>query len=181
MLLKKTKFYIFKDSKFVKNLVIPFDSLGLNNPILSKITLNRGLGIFAQNNLLLKMTINEFRLITGQHPFLTYSKKSIAGFKLRADSLIGVSVTLRKSKMYSFLDRLIHLSIPKLFDFKGFSKKNFDKHGNYNFSFKDQSLFPELEAETIIQKLGLNISFIFSTKDITQNFIILSNLGFPFS
>lgn len=147
---------------------------------LCKISLNRGLGILAQNNLLFKMSINEFRLITGQHPFFTFAKHSISTFKLRKDTLIGVAVTLRKNKMYSFLDRFIHLVLPQIFDFQGFSIKNFDKSGNYNFSLLDQSIFPEINSDNCLNMLGLNISFVFSHKNISQNISDLKMLGFPF-
>lgn len=147
---------------------------------LLKITLNRGLGAFSDNKRVQQSSIDEFCLITGQYPKLIYSKNAIAGFKLRENLLIGLKVTLRSSRMYSFLDRLIHLAFPQIPDFKGCSSKNFDGSGNYNFGLSDQSIFPEVSYDKISEQLGFNITFVFSSLDPVQNLAFLKTLNFPF-
>lgn len=161
------KTYNNKNNKFYK-------------PKILKISLNRGLGNLAQNKKLLEMSINEFRLITGQQPSFTYAKKAISGFKLRKQTLIGMKVTLRNEKMISFYNRLIHLVLPQIRDFKGFSFSQFDKFGNYNFGLSTQYIFPEINYELITKQLGLNISIITATTDLNENILLLKQLNFPF-
>ena len=114
-------------------------------PKIEKIQINRGLGVAAQNKKVLDKSVNEFRSITGQQPLVTTAKKSIAGFKLREDVELGITVTLRRNKMYSFLDRLINLALPRIRDFQGLDPNKFDKFGNYTFGLTDQLIFPEIE------------------------------------
>ena len=149
-------------------------------PKIKKIKINRGLGLNAQNNKILKKTINEFRSITGQQPIITKSKKSIAGFKIRENIELGVTITLRGEKMYSFLDRLINLVLPRIRDFQGLSPKKFDKYGNYNFGITDQLIFPEIEYESIDQMLGFNISIITSAQTSNESLELLKKIGLPF-
>ena len=127
-------------------------------PQINKIIVNRGLGQLAQNKTILHMSVNEFRSITGQHPCFTYAKKSISTFKIKEKTILGMKVVLRKKKMHSFLDRLIHLVLPQIREFKGFSKKQFDNSGNYHFGLKEQAIFPELNYELIKYKFLNNLS-----------------------
>ena len=149
-------------------------------PKIDKIILNRGLGNLAQNKTILNMSLKEFSSITGQHPCLTYAKKSISTFKVREKTILGMMVVLRKKKMYSFLDRLIHLILPQIREFNGFSKKQFDNSGNYHFGLKTQDIFPELEYELIKYPLGLNISLITNVTSQIQNIELLKSVHFPF-
>jgi large subunit ribosomal protein L5 len=149
-------------------------------PKIKKIQLNRGLGVSAQNTKILKKSIEEFRLITGQQPVVTKAKQSNAGFKVREEMELGITITLRGKKMYSFLDRLISLSLPRIRDFQGLDPKKFDKHGNYNFGINDQLIFPEIDYENVDQALGLNISIVTSTQNSKESLSLLKKMGLPF-
>src|SRR6476469_340561 len=148
-------------------------------PKLVKIQVNRGLGIDGQNNSILKKSIDEFRVITGQQPVVTKAKKSIAGFKVREEMNLGVTVTLRGEKMYSFLEKLIHLVLPRIRDFRGLSSKGFDNHGNFNFGLREQSVFPEISFESIDQARGLNITIVTTAKTKNEGKALLKGFGFP--
>ena len=149
-------------------------------PKLEKICINIGLGLKAQNKNCLQKTINELRLITGQHPALTKAKNSIANFKLRQDVPLGLIVTLRKVKMYAFLERLIVLALPCIRDFNGLNPKSFDKQGNYNFGITDHSIFPELSFDTLDERRGLNITIVTTAKSSGESLFLLTLLGLPF-
>lgn len=129
---------------------------------LEKIQINRGLGLLAQNTNILQKSIQEFQLITGQKPIITKAKKAIAGFKIRHNMEIGLTVTLRGKKMYTFLQKLIFLTFAQIRDFRGLSLKNFDKAGNYTFGLNEQLIFPEIEYEDVDQQQGLTITFVIS-------------------
>lgn len=148
-------------------------------PKLIKIQINRGLGIDAQNTTILKKSIEEFRSITGQQPIITNAKKSIATFKVRENMNLGVTVTLRKQKMYSFLEKLIHLVLPRIRDFRGLSSQGFDRDGNFNFGLRDQLVFPEITYDMIDQTRGLNITIVTSAKNKEQGYALLKEFGFP--
>lgn len=148
-------------------------------PKLVKIQLNRGLGGDGQNNKLLQKSVDEIRLITGQHPILTKAKKSIAGFKVRENMTLGVTVTLRREKMYAFLEKLIHLVLPRIRDFRGLSTTHFDKYGNYHFGLQEQLVFPEVTYENVDQVRGLNISIVTTAKTKTEGIALLKAFGFP--
>lgn len=148
-------------------------------PKLIKIQINRGLGIEAQNTSVLKKSIEEFRTITGQHPVVTIAKKSIATFKVRETMNLGVTVTLRREKMYSFLEKLIHLVLPRIRDFRGLSQQGFDRNGNFNFGLRDQSVFPEINYDIIDQTRGLNITIVTSAKTKEEGYALLKEFGFP--
>jgi large subunit ribosomal protein L5 len=150
-------------------------------PKIEKIQINRGLGITAQNSKILKKNINEFRLISGQQPIITKAKKSIAGFKVREKMELGMTVTLRREKMYSFFDRLINLALPRIRDFRGLDPKKFDKNGNYTFGINDQLIFPEIDFESVDQTLGFNITIVTSAKTPTEGLVLLKKMGLPFS
>ena len=156
-------------------------------PKLRKIQLNRGLGLAAQNSNILKKSIEEFTRITGQKPVITKSKKAIAGFKIREDMELGLTVTLRGEKMYAFLKKLIFFTFSQIRDFRGLSVRSFDKAGNYTFGLKEQLIFPEIEYEDVDQVQGFSITLVIgsadsksSTKERLLNGMILLNfLRFP--
>jgi len=129
-------------------------------PKLKKIQINRGLGLAAQNTNILKKNIEEFERITGQKPLITRSKKAIAGFKIREDMELGLSVTLRGQKMYAFLTKLIFFTFAQIRDFRGFSLRSFDKAGNYTFGLKEQLIFPEVEYDDVEQTQGFSINIV---------------------
>ena len=149
-------------------------------PKIKKIQINRGLGIAAQNTKILKKSIEEFRAITGQNPVVTKAKQSIAGFKVREKMELGITITLRGEKMYSFLDRLINLALPRIRDFQGLDPKKFDKNGNYTFGVNDQLIFPEIDYESVDQSLGFNISINTSAKNAKEGLSLLKKMGLPF-
>nr|YP_010337746.1 ribosomal protein L5 [Sahlingia subintegra]UNJ17331.1 ribosomal protein L5 [Sahlingia subintegra] len=149
-------------------------------PKLVKITINRGLGDASQNAKALEASINELTSITGQKPVVTLAKKSIAGFKLREQVPVGIMVTLRKDKMYSFLQKLINLSLPRIRDFRGISTSGFDGRGNFNMGLKEQLIFPEIEYDQVQQIRGFNISVVTTAQTDEEAFALLQSLGMPF-
>jgi large subunit ribosomal protein L5 len=148
-------------------------------PKLVKIQVNRCLGVSASNNSILQQSIQEIRTITGQQPIITKSKKAIAGFKIRENQLLGVTVTLRNEYMFSFLERLINLVLPRIRDFNGLNINGFDKDGNYNFGLKTQLVFPEISYETIDQVRGFNITLVTTAKTKKEGISLLRNYGLP--
>ena len=149
-------------------------------PKLIKIVINRGVGEAAQNNKVIDKSIEEFSYITGQRPIITKTKKSIAGFKIRDNIPIGLKVTLRKEKMYNFLNKLINLSLPRIRDFRGISKKQFDGRGNYNIGLKEQIIFPEINYEQIDKIRGMNITIVTTAKNDEEGLSLLKKFGMPF-
>ncbi len=149
-------------------------------PKIKKIIINTGLGLNAQNKIFLQKTIEELRTISGQHPIIMLAKKSIAGFKIRKDMPLGLMVTLRRNKMYSFLEKFIKLVLPRIRDFNGLNKKNFDLFGNYNLGITEQLIFPEIDFNNVEQKRGYNINIITTAKTSFEGFILLKELGMPF-
>ena len=129
-------------------------------PKLKKIQINRGLGLSAQNTNILKKNIEEFEKITGQKPLITRSKKAIAGFKIRENMELGISVTLRGDKMYAFLTKLLFFTFAQIRDFRGLSLRSFDKAGNYTLGLKEQLIFPEIDYEDIEQVYGTTITIV---------------------
>jgi len=129
-------------------------------PKLRKIQINRGLGLAAQNTNVLKKSIDEFVKITGQKPLITKSKKAIAGFKIRDDMELGLSVTLRGEKMYTFLTKLIFFTFAQIRDFRGLSLRSFDKAGNFTLGLKEQLIFPEIDYEDVDQAQGFTITLV---------------------
>jgi large subunit ribosomal protein L5 len=129
-------------------------------PKVKKIQINRGLGLAAQNTNVLKKSIEEFEKITGQKPIVTRSKKAIAGFKIRENMELGLTVTLRGEKMYTFLTKLIFFTFAQIRDFRGLSMRSFDKAGNYTFGLKEQLIFPEINYEDVEQTQGFTITIV---------------------
>jgi large subunit ribosomal protein L5 len=150
-------------------------------PKITKVTINRGLGEASRNNKALETSIKEVALITGQQPIITKARTSVAGFKIREGVPVGMAVTLRKDVMYSFLERLIHLSLPRIRDFKGISIKCFDGRGNYNLGIKEQLMFPEIEYDRVDQIRGLDISITTTAKTQQEGIALLKALGMPFN
>ncbi|OGU08257.1 MAG: 50S ribosomal protein L5 [Geobacteraceae bacterium GWC2_58_44] len=149
-------------------------------PKLVKIVLNMGLGEAIQNVKILDSAAEELGAIAGQRPVITKAKKSIAGFKLRQGMPIGCSVTLRREKMYEFLDRLISVSLPRVRDFKGISGKAFDGKGNYSMGVKEQLIFPEIDYDKVDKIKGLNITIVTTAKTDAEGKALLKLMGLPF-
>jgi large subunit ribosomal protein L5 len=149
-------------------------------PKIQKIHISAGLGLNAQNRVFLQKAIEEIRLITGQHPILTNSKNSIAGFKIRKGMPLGLTVTLRREKMYAFLEKFIKLVLPRIRDFRGLNNNNFDKNGNYNLGIGEQLVFPEIDYNTVEQQRGFNITIVTTAKNYEESFFLLKELGVPF-
>jgi len=172
-------------------------ALSINNPTmfgnphkiprLKKIQINRGLGLAAQNTNILKKSIEEFTKITGQKPIITKSKKAIAGFKIREDMELGLTVTLRGQKMYAFLTKLIFSTFAQIRDFRGLSVRSFDKAGNYTFGLKEQLIFPEINYEDVDQPQGFTITLVMSSpstngttfNNVLNGMVLLKFLRFP--
>jgi len=179
--MKKTNLEIFYKEKIVdilsKELTI---SNRMEVPKLSKIVLNMGLGEARDNKNTLQQAIEEISLITGQKPIVRKSKKAISNFKIRENDPVGISVTLRKKKMYEFLERFIAIVSPRIRDFRGFSSKGFDGMGNFNFGINEQIVFPEINYDKVNAIRGMNLTFVTSAKDDSSAFKLLDSFGFPF-
>jgi large subunit ribosomal protein L5 len=151
----------------------------LQIPKLEKIVLNMGLGAATVNPKLIDSAVADLTAITGQKPVIRRAKKSIANFKLREGVPIGVSVTLRKRKMYEFLDRLVTVALPRVRDFRGIPSNSFDGNGNYSLGITEQIIFPEIDLEKT-QLRGLSITFVTSAKTNEEGKALLEEFGFPF-
>ena len=149
-------------------------------PKLEKIVVNMGLGAAVTNPKIVDAAVEELKAITGQKPIVTRSKKAIASFKLRAGIPIGAMVTLRRAKMWEFLDRLISLALPRTRDFRGVSRKAFDGKGNYTLGLREQIIFPEINYDRIDVIKGLNISFVTTANTDEEGRALLKHLGMPF-
>ena len=158
--------------------------LGMENamavPRLSKIVLNMGLGEATQNPKILDSAVEELRTIAGQAPVVTRSKKAIANFKLRAGLKIGAMVTLRRERMWEFLDRLVSMALPRVRDFKGVSPRAFDGRGNFSLGVREQIIFPEINYDKIDKIKGLNISIVTTARTDEEGRALLRYLGMPF-
>ena len=148
-------------------------------PALKKIVINQGLGAATQDKKIIDVAINEITAITGQKAVATYSKKDIANFKLRKKMPIGVMVTLRRDRMYEFLEKLIRVALPRIRDFKGIEGK-FDGQGNYTLGIDEQIIFPEINIDTVDRIQGMNITFVTSAKTDEEGYALLKAFGLPF-
>ncbi|MBO4529311.1 MAG: 50S ribosomal protein L5 [Paludibacteraceae bacterium] len=148
-------------------------------PVLEKIVINEGLGQAVADKKIIEVAINELTAITGQKAVPTLSKKDISNFKVRKKMPIGVRVTLRREKMYEFLERLIRVSLPRIRDFKGIESK-FDGMGNYTLGIDEQIIFPEINIDSIQKMLGMNITFVTSAKTDEEGYALLREFGLPF-
>ncbi len=149
-------------------------------PKLEKIVVNMGVGETVSDSKLINSAVEELSLITGQKPVLTQAKKSIAGFKLRKGLNIGCKVTLRKNMMYEFLDRLVHVALPRVRDFKGLSKSAFDNGGNYSIGIKEQIIFPEINYDKVNKIRGMDISIVTTTRNKEHALELLKSFNLPF-
>ena len=149
-------------------------------PRLQKITLNMGVGRAIENNKRIEQAVRDLSTISGQRPVVTKARKSIAGFKLRQGMSVGAKVTLRGPRMYEFLDRLISVVIPRIRDFRGFSRDAFDMHGNYSLGISEQLVFPEIRVDTVEFNQGLDVTMTIDRSNAEQSRALLEMFGFPF-
>ncbi|SVC82042.1 uncharacterized protein METZ01_LOCUS334896 [marine metagenome] len=149
-------------------------------PRIQKVSLNMGLGEALQNPKAIEEASKQMALIAGQKPVVTRAKKSIAAFKLREKVSIGCMVTLRRDSMWTFLDKLIHVAIPRVRDFRGISPRSFDGSGNYTMGIREQLIFPEIDFDQIDQIRGMNITIVTSADSDQESKDMLEGMGFPF-
>ena len=154
-------------------------SSAMQTPVLKKIVINMGLGDATQDKKIIDVAINEISTITGQKAVATYSKKDIANFKLRKKMPIGVMVTLRRERMYEFLEKLVRVALPRIRDFKGIATR-FDGRGNYTLGITEQIIFPEINIDSIDRIQGMNITFVTSAPTDEEGFALLKAFGLPF-
>ena len=148
-------------------------------PVLKKIVINQGLGQAVADKKIIETAINELTAITGQKAVATLSKKDISNFKLRKKMPIGVMVTLRRERMYEFLERLVRVALPRIRDFKGIEGK-LDGRGNYTLGVQEQIIFPEINIDSITKILGMNITFVTSAETDEEGYALLKEFGLPF-
>jgi large subunit ribosomal protein L5 len=149
-------------------------------PKLEKICINQGVGDAVSDKKLVEMAIKEMTTISGQKALPTVSKKDISNFKLRKGMPIGAKVTLRKERMYEFLDRLVAVALPRTRDFRGISNKGFDGRGNYTLGIQEQIIFPEIDIDKVNNITGMDITFVTSAKTNEEAFALLTEFGLPF-
>ena len=154
-------------------------SSSMQIPVLKKIVINEGLGMATADKKIIEVAINELTSITGQKAVATVSKKDVANFKLRKKMPIGVMVTLRRERMYEFLEKLIRVALPRIRDFKGIESK-FDGRGNYTLGIQEQIIFPEINIDTIDRILGMNITFVTTAQTDEEGYALLKEFGLPF-
>lgn len=158
---------------------------GISNPMavprIEKIVLNMGMGEATQNIKLIDSAMDELTAIAGQKPVVRRARKSVASFKLREGQPIGVSVTLRREKMWEFLDRLIHIALPRVRDFRGVSKRAFDGRGNYTLGIRDHLIFLEIDYQKVEKTRGVNVTIVTTAKDDEQARFLLREIGMPFA
>ena len=148
-------------------------------PVLKKIVINQGLGMATQDKKIIDVAINEITAITGQKAVATISRKDIANFKLRKKMPVGVMVTLRRERMYEFLEKLVRVALPRIRDFKGIESK-FDGMGNYSLGIQEQIIFPEINIDNIMRLTGMNITFVTTAKTDEEGYALLKEFGLPF-
>ena len=160
------------------------NQFGLKNilmvPRIQKVVINMGLGVDGNDNKILKSCEEDLSKISGQKPVTTKFKKSIANFKTRKNTNAGLKVTLRKNKMYEFIDRLVNIALPRIKDFRGLNPNGFDKFGNYSFGIKEHIVFPEVNFDKVDKIRGLDITITIKNQDKEHSFELLKQLNFPF-
>lgn len=149
-------------------------------PRVIKVTLNVGVGRHSKDSAYIEGVVETLRRITGQQPVITKARKSIASFKIREGAPVGVTVTLRGARMYDFLEKLVHVTFPRVRDFRGISTKSFDKTGNYTVGIKEHTAFPEISAEDLDKIHGLEVSITTTAKTAPEGEALLRLMGFPF-
>jgi len=152
----------------------------LQIPRINKVVVSMGVGAALEDGTRLESAMRDLGIITGQKPKYTKARKSIAGFKLRAGNRVGCMVTLRKKRMYEFLDRLINITIPRIRDFRGLSDKAFDKAGNYSLGLNDQYVFPEIDIDKVDRPQGMNITIVIDNSSREESLNLLKHFGMPF-
>lgn len=178
--------YTLKLLDLYKKVIIPamIKKFEYKNPMqvpkIVKITINMGVGKTKEDPASLKNAQEDLRVITGQQPIVTRAKKAISNFKIKSGDPVGCCVTLRREKMYEFLDRLISISIPRVRDFLGLSDKSFDGRGNYTMGLKEQIIFPEIDYDKVDKIRGMDITITTNAKTDAEAYELLSNFGFPF-
>ena len=159
------------------------EKLGLNNvmevPKIKKITLNMGVGEAAQDKKTIEKAVADLERLSGQKAIVTRARKSVASFKIREGMPIGVKVTLRRERMYEFLDRLISVALPRVRDFRGLNRKSFDGNGNYSLGVKEQIIFPEIDFDKVDKIRGLDISITTTAKNDEEGLALLKEFNFP--
>ena len=169
------------DEEIIPKLLKDFNyKSSMQVPRLSKIVVNMGMGEALQNPKILDAATDELAVITGQKAVITKARRSIANFKLREGLSIGCRVTLRRTRMYEFLDRLVSIAIPRVRDFKGISAKAFDGRGNYTMGVREQIIFPEIDYDKIEKILGMNITIVTTARTDEEGRALLTYLGMPF-
>lgn len=170
--------------KYYEDVVVPDLSDKYGNPMevpgIRKVVVNFGLGGDAKDRSKVKSATEVLKLITGQQPVITRAKRSISSFHLRKGQPVGMKVTLRKNRMYEFLDRLINVAIPRIRDFRGLNPDSFDGHGNYTFGISEQFVFPEIEYEQVKEVFGMDITLVTSADSDEQSLELLTSMGMPF-
>jgi len=160
------------------------EELGIKNvlalPVIDKIVINMGVGKAKEDKKILPEVKRDLRLLSGQQPIDCVAKKSIASFNLREGMLIGCKVTLRKERMYDFLDRLIHIAIPRMKDFRGVSTKAFDKAGHYTLGLQDQTIFAEVKLDSLNYYQGMDVTIVIRNSNPEHSFALLEKMGMPF-
>lgn len=175
------RFYDFYQNEVVPQLMKQFGySSIMEVPRIAKITLNMGVGEAVSDKKVLDAAVTDMEKISGQKAVVTVARKSIAGFKIRDSYPIGCKVTLRKTRMYEFLDRFITVALPRVRDFRGVSSKSFDGRGNYNMGVREQIVFPEIEYDKIDSLRGLNITITTTAKSDEEAYALLALFKFPF-
>ena len=170
----------YKDT-VVKKMIEQFGyTSAMEVPRIKKITLNMGVGEAVADKKIMENAVGDMQKIAGQKPVVTKAKKSVAAFKIRDDYPVGCKVTLRRERMYEFLDRLVTVAIPRIRDFRGISVKSFDGRGNYNMGVKEQIIFPEIEYDKIDAIRGMNITITTTAKSDEEARALLSAFSFPF-
>ena len=178
--------YVSRYHKLYNETIVPnlMKELGLSNvmecPKLDRIVVNMGVGEATQNSKLIDAAMNDLAIITGQKPVVRRAKKSEAGFKLREGMPIGTKVTLRKERMYDFLDRLVNVVLPRVRDFEGVPADSFDGRGNYSLGLRDQLVFPEIEFDKVDKLFGMSITIVSSARTDEEGRALLKAFGMPF-
>ncbi|MDQ7031211.1 MAG: 50S ribosomal protein L5 [Desulfonauticus sp.] len=149
-------------------------------PRIEKVSLNMGLGEGSQNNKLIQEAVQELTFIAGQKAVITRAKKSIAGFKLREGQPIGVRVTLRRERMWAFLDKLFNVALPRVRDFRGIPDRGFDGRGNFTLGIREHTIFPEVDLDKVERVKGMNVTIVTSAKTDKEGKMLLDMLGLPF-
>ena len=150
-------------------------------PRMTKVVLNMGLGLSANDKKIVQNSLDDVSLISGQKPIITKFKKSISNFKTRKGTAAGIKVTLRSNKMYEFIDRLVNIALPRIKDFRGLSMSGFDNFGNYSFGIKEHIIFPEIDFDKVNRIRGMDITLVTTGRDKKTTLALLEAMNFPFS